>query len=94
MSDTNRPQSPRPYKLQPLRELVSPRQAFPISTMKEILYVKGSPVLLPTHFLYAYEKSLTGGREIKIFESQEKKNTLLIQLFMNNAHDSKLTLQQ
>ena len=54
----------------------------------------GSPVLLPTHFLYAYEKSLTGGRQIKIFESQEKKNTLLVQLFMNDKLYSKLTLQQ
>ena len=45
----------------------------------------GSPILLPTYFLYAYEKSWTGGRQIKILKLQEKKNTLLVQLFMNDS---------
>ena len=50
--------------------------------------------LPPTHFLYVYEKCWKGGRQIKILESQEKKNTSLIQLHLNGKCPSKLTLQQ
>ena len=47
-----------------------------------------------THFLYVYERSWKGGRQIKILESQEKKHTSLIQLYLNEKCHSKLTLQQ
>ena len=45
----------------------------------------GLPALPPSHFLRVYERSWTGGRQIKILKLQEKKSTLLVQLFMNDS---------
>ena len=45
----------------------------------------GLPALPPSHFLRVYERSWTGGRQIKILKLQEKKNALLVQLFMNDS---------
>ena len=73
-------------KLAPITITISKSfQSYSVLLLPPTFLFLGSPILLPTYFLYAYEKSWTGGRQIKILKLQEKKSTLLVQLFMNDS---------